>query len=111
MPRPKGRPKATPAEGGLDLGVKKPRAMASKKVFEDEQGMKHIYRRLELLESVHAQGALDEKVQKVLSLHAEAEEENKHLRDLLMRRGSSSSNEFETPDRKPDGRAAEPWFR
>ena len=37
MPRPKGRPKATPAEGGLSLGVKKPRALASKEAFEEEQ--------------------------------------------------------------------------
>ena len=56
MPKAKGRPKATPVEGGLDLGVQRPRVMASKKVFEDEQGMKDIYRRLELLEAVHSQG-------------------------------------------------------
>ena len=63
--------------------------------------MNEIYRRLELLEAVHSHGALDEKVQKVLSLHAEAEAENTHLRDLLLKRGSS--NAFETPDRKPKG--------
>ena len=38
-------------------------------------------------------------MEKILSLHAQAEDENKQLRGLLLRRGSSSSTEFETPER------------
>ena len=44
-----------------------------------------------------------EKTQTVLRLHAHAEEENTHLRYLLLRRSSSSSLEFETLGRKPKG--------
>ena len=74
--RPKGRPKATPAEGGLSLGVKIPRVLASKKRFEEEQALTELHRRLELLEHVHSQGPVDERVEKILSLHAQAEDEN-----------------------------------
>ena len=73
QPKVKGRPKATAVEGGLDLGEKRPRVCGSKKVVVDEQRMKEMERRLELLETVHAQGVCsDENVQTVLSLHAEA---------------------------------------
>ena len=101
--RPKGRPKATPTEGGLSLGGKRPRALASKNAFGEEQARKGIHKRLELLEHVHSQGPVDERMEKILSLHAQALHENKQLRGLLLRRGSSSSNEFETPDRKTHG--------
>ena len=74
--RPKGRPKATPTEGGLSLGDKRPSALASKNAFEEEQARKEIHRRLELLEHVHSQGPVDERVEKILSLHAQAEDEN-----------------------------------
>ncbi len=57
MPKAKGRPKATAVEGGLDLGFQRPRVMASKKVFVDEQRMKEMERRFELLETVHSQGS------------------------------------------------------
>ena len=102
-PKAKGRPKATAVEGGLDLGEKRPRVCGSKKVVIDEQRWKEMERRLELLETVHAQGDFsDEKVQKVLSLHEEAEEENKQLRGLLLKKRRSGGS-FETPDRKPSG--------
>ena len=101
-PKPKGRPKAKAAEGALDLGEKRARVCGSKKVVVDEQRMREMERRLELLEAVHSQAASsDDKVQKVLSLHEEAEEENKQLRGLLLKRRSGGS--FETPDRKPSG--------
>ena len=38
-------------------------------------------------------------MEKILSLHAQALHDNKQLRGLLLRRSSSSSNEFETPER------------
>ena len=102
QPKAKGRPKATAVEGALDLGEKRPRVCGSKKVVVDEQRMREMERRLELLETVHAQGACsDEKVQQVLSLHEQAEEENKQLRGLLLKRRSGGS--FETLDRKPSG--------
>ena len=81
--RPKGRPKKTPTEGGLSLGDKRPRALSSKNAFEEEQGRKEIHRRLELLEHVHSQGPVDERVEKILSLHAQAEDENKQLMGSL----------------------------
>ena len=102
QPKAKGRPKATAVEGGLDLGEKRPRVCGSKKVVIDEQRWKEMERRLELLEAVRARGVCsDEKVQKVLSLHEQAEEENKQLRELLLKRRSGGS--FETLDRKPSG--------
>ena len=95
-----GRPKTTAVEGTLSLGEKRPRACSSKKGIVDEQRMKEMERRLQVLETVHSeQGCSDEKVLKVLSLHEEAEEENKHLRAILQRR--SGSGNFETPDRRP----------
>ena len=73
LPNAKGRPKATAVEGGLDLGEKRPRLCGSKKVVVDEQMMKEMERRLELLETVHAQGVCsDEQVQQVLRLRDEA---------------------------------------
>ena len=56
QPKAKGRPKATAVEGGLDLGEKRPRVCGSKKVVIDEQRWKEMERRLELLETLHAQG-------------------------------------------------------
>ena len=68
QPKPKGRPMAKAVEGGLDLGEKRPRSCRSKKEIADEQKIREMERRLELLETVHAQGACsDEKVQQVLS--------------------------------------------
>ena len=97
--RPKGRPKKTPTEGGLSLGEKRPRALSSKTSFEAEQERKETHQRLELLEHVHSQGPVEERMEKILSLHAQALHDNKQLRGLLLRRSSSSSNEFETPER------------
>ena len=86
-PKPKGRPKAQAAEGALDLGEKRARTCRSKQVVVDEQKMRELERRLELLETVHSQAAAsDDKVQKVLSLHEQAEEENKQLRELLRKK-------------------------
>ena len=99
LPKAKGRPKATAVDEGLDLGFQRPRVMASKKAFVDEQRMEEMERRLELLETVHAHGVVDEKVQTALLLHEEAEAEDKQLRGLLLNRGSSDA--FEAPDRKP----------
>ena len=100
-PRKKvGRPKTTAVEGTLSLGEKRPRACSSKKGIVDEQRMKEMERRLQVLETVHSeQGCSDEKVLKVFSLHEEAEEENKHLRAILQRRSGSGNSE--TPDRRP----------
>ena len=107
LPKPKGRPKATAVEGGLQLGEKRPRLCGNKKLLEDEQMMKELERRLELLETVQAQEvSSDEKVQKVLILHDEAEEENNHLRGLLLNRHSGGA--FDTPDRKPSAGLASP---
>ena len=97
--RPKGRPKKTPTEGGLSLGDRRPRALSSKNAFEVEQERKGIHQRLELLEHVHSQGPVEEMMEKILRLHAQALHDNKQLRGLLLRRSSSSSNEFETPER------------
>ena len=100
--KPKGRPKVKAAEGALDLGEKRARVCGSKKVVVDEQRMREMERRLELLETVHSQAAASyDKLQKVLSLHEQAEEENKQLRELLKKRRSGTT--FETPDRKPSG--------
>ena len=67
------------------MGEKRPRACGSKKVVADEQRMKEMERRLELLGTVHDQGVCsDEKLQKALSLHDEAEEVNKQLRGALV---------------------------
>ena len=56
QPKPKGRPKAKAVEGGLDLVEKRPRVFGSKQVVIDEQRWKEMERRLELLETLHAQG-------------------------------------------------------
>ena len=103
-PKARGRPKVNAAEGALDLGEKRPRVCASKKVVVDEQRMREMERRLELLETVHSEAAAsDDKLQKVLSLHEQAEEENKQLRELLKKRRSDTRSDttYETPDRKP----------
>ena len=87
-PKARGRPKIKAAEGALDLGEQRPRVCASNKVVLEEQRMREMERRLELLETVHSQAAAsDEKVQIVLSLHEQAEAENKQLRELLQNKG------------------------
>ena len=86
-PKPKGRPKAKAAEGALDLGEKRARVCGSKKVVVDEQRMREMERRLELLETVHSEAAAsDDKLQKVMSFHEQAEDENKQLRELLKKK-------------------------
>ena len=97
--KPKGRPKNTPTEGGLSLGEKRPRALSSKTSFEAEQERKEMHQRLELLEHVLSQGPVEERMEKILRLQAQTLHDNKQLRGLLLRRSSSSSNEFETPER------------
>ena len=98
-PRAKGRPKNTPTEGGLSLGEKRPRALSSKTSFEAEQERKETHQRLELLEHVLSQGPVEERMEQILRLQAQTLHDNKQLRGLLLRRSSSSSNEFETPER------------
>ena len=98
-PRPKGRPKKTPTEGDLSLGEKRPRALSSKTSFEAEQERKETHQRLELLEHVLSQGPVEERMEQILRLQAQTLHDNKQLRGLLLRRSSSSSNEFETPER------------
>ena len=98
-PRAKGRPKKTPTEGDLSLGEKRPRVLSSKTSFEAEQERKETHQRLELLEHVHSQEPVEERMEKILRLQAQALHDNKQLRGLLLRRSSSSSNEFETPER------------
>ena len=83
----RGRPKVNAAEGALDLGEKRPRVCASNRVVADEQRMREMERRLQLLETVQSEAAeKDEKLQQVLSLHEQAEEENKQLRELLKKK-------------------------
>ena len=101
--RPKGRPKKTPTEGGLTLGEKRPRALSSKTSFEAEQERKETHQRLELLEHVLSQGPVEERMEQILRLQAQTLHDNKQLRGLLLRRGSSSSNEFQTPERNTKG--------
>ena len=98
-PRPKGRPKKTPTEGDLSLGEKRPRVLSSKTSFEAEQERKETHQRLELLEHVLSQGPVEERMEQILRLQAQTLHDNKQLRGLLLRRSSSSSNEFETPER------------
>ena len=98
-PRPKGRPKKTRTEGDLSLGEKRPRALSSKTSFEAEQERKETHQRLELLEHVLSQGPVEERMEQILRLQAQTLHDNKQLRGLLLRRSSSSSNEFETPER------------
>ena len=61
------------------MGDKRPRALSSKNAFEAAQERKEIHQRLELLEHVHSQEPVEERMETILSLHAQAEDENKHL--------------------------------
>ena len=67
--KPKGRPKVQAPEGAMTL---------------DE-----MHRRLEALETIYAEASgTDEKVEKMMTLHNQAEEENKKLREELIKRNS-----------------------
>ena len=81
------------------MSDKRPRAFSSKNAFGEEQGRTDIHRRLELLEHVLSQGPVEERMEQILRLQAQTLHDNKQLRGLLLRRSSSSSNEFETPER------------
>ena len=81
------------------MGEKRPRVLSSKTSFEAEQERKETHQRLELLEHVLSQGPVEERMEKILRLQAQTLHDNKQLRGLLLRRSSSSSNEFETPER------------
>ena len=100
-PRKKvGRPKTQAVSEPISLGEKRPRSCSSKKGIVDEQRMREMERRLQVLETIHSeQGCSDEKILQVLELHEAAEADNKHLRAILQRR--SGSGDFETPDRRP----------
>ena len=80
-----GRPKAKAVEGALDLGEKRPRVCRSKQVVLDEQRMKEMERQIELLKATSAEAdcVIDERMQRILRLHEQSEEENKQLRELL----------------------------
>ena len=81
----RGRPKVKEAEGALSLGGKRPRTCSSHKAVIQEQRIRELERRFEVMEAVNSQAAAtaDERLNTVLSLHEEAEAENKHLRELL----------------------------
>ena len=60
-----------------------------------EQEIKEMQRRLQALEAFHAEASgTDEKVEKMMTLHIQAEEENKKLREeLRVRRAAEHSSE------------------
>ena len=81
-PKPKGRPKKEVPEGAMTLGERRPRVTDSNQKLAHAQMMKEMHRRLEALETIHAEASgTDEKVEKMMTLHIQAEEENKKLRE------------------------------
>ena len=78
--KPKGRPKVQAPEGAMTLGERRPRVTDSNQKLAHAQMMKEMHRRLEALETIHAEASgTDEKVEKMMTLHIQAEEENKKL--------------------------------
>ena len=58
----------------------------------DAQLMMEMQRRLELLETMHVEASgTDEKVERLMALHLQAEEDNKKLRKRLRKSRSGSS--------------------
>ena len=91
----RGRPKVKAAEGSLDLGVKRPRSCSSNQKLVDAQRILELERKVALLQaSVDEGSAVDDKMERVLTLHAQCEDENKKLRERLFKRKKSS---FDTP--------------
>ena len=83
-PKP-GRPKIKACETALSLGEKRVRLCASKEKLAERD----VMRRLELVEAVLADSTPDEKVQKVITLHQQANDEIKQLREALKKRQCS----------------------
>ena len=106
----RGRPKVQAAEGSLGLGEKRPRSCSSYRKLDDAQRIQELERKVELLALNNAQGSAkdDERIDKVMRMNAQVEDENKKLREQLFKRKSSfetprnmKNGSFETPDRKP----------
>ena len=89
-PKP-GRPKIKADEEALSLGEKRQRLCASKEKAAEKENMRDVMRRLELLEAAQAESTPDEKVQKMMSLHQQKDEEIKQLREALSKRRSGRS--------------------
>ena len=79
-PKPKGRPKKEVPEGAMTLGERRPRMTDSNQKLAKEQEIKEMQRRLQAMEAALAEASgTDEKVEKMMTLHNQAEEENKKL--------------------------------
>ena len=89
-PKP-GRPKIQADEDSLSLGEKRLRRCGSKEKAAEKQIMRDVLRRLELLEVAQAESTPDEKVQKMMTLHQQKDEEIKQLREALSKRLSGRS--------------------
>ena len=87
-PKP-GRPKIKACETALSLGEKRVRLCASKEKLAEKEHLRDVMRRLELVEAVLADSTPDEKVQKVITLHQQANDEIKQLREALKKRQCS----------------------
>ena len=99
----RGRPKVQAAEGSLGLGEKRPRSCSSYQKLVDAQRIQELERKVELLALNNAQGSAkdDERIDKVMKLNAQVEDENKKLREQLLKRKSS----FDTPQKMKKNRA------
>ena len=86
--KPKGRPPVKAAEGALDLGEKRPRACASREKEFEKRLIRELRRSVEVLPTLSSAASTEDKLQKVLSLHDQAEEDIQELRGLLQKRGS-----------------------
>ena len=84
----KGRPPVMAAEGALDLGEKRPRDCASRKKEFDEEAIRELRRRVGVLETLSSAASTDDKLQKILRLHDQADEEIRELRRLLQKKKS-----------------------
>ena len=93
----RGRPKVQAAEGSLGLGEKRPRSCSSYQKLVDAQRIQELERKVELLALNNAQGSAkdDERIDKVMKMNAQVEDENKKLREQLLKRKSS----FDTPQK------------
>ena len=98
----RGRPKVQAAEGSLGLGEKRPRSCSSYRKLDDAQKILELERKIELLAlNNNAQGSAkdDERIDKVMRMNAQVEDENKKLREQLLKRKSS----FDTPQKMKKG--------
>ena len=92
-PEPKravGRPKRPAPEGALDLGEKRPRLCASKKALSDEMRIAALERKVEALHVASSQEvSRDERVDKLMQLVEQADEDTAELRERMMGRRRS----------------------